>query len=442
LAALHRHYLRLERSYHVRENRDYEHLVVANGNAMEPVHRWFRLKEAFSLRLLSRVLKDLRWRESDEIHLLDPFAGSGTTAVSVGDLIADGSLTSAYVLGYECNPFLHLVGSAKLRGLQSRTATFLPLVKRIAASAARRVVDPAPVPQLTTFANADFFDSGTLDCLLRLRTAVDQAECDGESRLDVDLAKLCLGAIVEPASRLRRDGRALRFVREKTPVDPIAGFVRHAEMLDDDLRQPNLAVRGRIQLGDARTLRPRPPRSESIDLAIFSPPYPNNIDYTEVYKLEAWLLGFVTTKEAFRDLRSRTLYSHPSILRIPDKVDGGPYDDALESLLTPIHAAVPKDRYTGGRAAMMRGYAADMLRTLTACYRAITPGGHLVYVVGNSAHGVGHDSFVVAADLLIAEIATIAGFEVRSIDVARRPRRRRVDSAFLRESVVFAVRPA
>jgi DNA modification methylase len=33
--------------------------------------------------------------------------------------------------------------------------------------------------------------------------------------------------------------------------------------------------------------------SADFDLILTSPPYPNNIDYSEVYKLELWLLGFI-----------------------------------------------------------------------------------------------------------------------------------------------------
>ena len=49
-----------------------------------------------------------------------------------------------HVLGYECNPFLHLVASTKLRALQTPSQSFRQgVAKRIAAAAARGKVDPA-----------------------------------------------------------------------------------------------------------------------------------------------------------------------------------------------------------------------------------------------------------------------------------------------------------
>ena len=192
------HYVGIERGLRVQTNSVYEHLVVPNGNGGTPAHRWFRLKEAFSLDLIPQFLADLKLDDQDELRILDPFAGSGTTAVATADDMARARVRSAYVLGYECNPFLHLVASAKLRALQSPTRSFLSLAKRVAASAARRVVDPAPVPDLAAFKNVDYFRPDDLDQLLRLRAAIDEASRAGALPLDVDLARVCLGATVEP----------------------------------------------------------------------------------------------------------------------------------------------------------------------------------------------------------------------------------------------------
>lgn len=436
------HYNKLQSAFKVRSNSDYEQLVVPNGNGGEPIHRWFRLKEAFSRRLLARVLKDLELDECRHLRILDPFAGSGTTTIAAADLVADRSLRQAHVLSFECNPFLHLVASTKLRVLQEPTTSFLALAKRVAAAAARDRVDPAPMPALATFENELFFDRDDLSQLLRLRAAIDQAHQSGAHALDADLARVCLGATIEPSSALRRDGRALRFVPDKQRTSPIAEFLRRAEQVDDDLPRRGVPLTGRVQLGDGRVLRPGPPRSESIDLVLFSPPYPNNIDYTEVYKMEAWLLGYISTSEQFSQQRLRTVYSHPSILRSNDETTlPTARRKQIRALLKPVLAAVPDDRYSAARRSMLEGYVRDMLSTLEACYKALRPGGHLVYVVGNSAHGTGDETLLIAADLIIARLATHVGFRVQSIEVARRLRRRQIESEFLRESVVFARRP-
>jgi hypothetical protein len=188
-------------------------------------------------------------------------------------------------------------------------------------------------------------------------------------------------------------------------------------------------------------LRPTPPQPESVDIVLFSPPYPNNIDYTEVYKLEAWLLGFIESTEEFRAERLKTVYSHPSLLRGHDATRAAAAQAQLDGLLEPILSAIPSDRYSRGRRRMVAGYVRDMHLTLESAFMALRPGGALVYVVGNSLHGSGGSQFVIAADLLLAQLASNNGFRVTRFEVARTSGRRGRDKDFLRESVVFARKP-
>jgi hypothetical protein len=48
-------------------------------------------------------------------------------------------------------------------------------------------------------------------------------------------------------------------------------------------------------------------------LSCFSPPYLNCIDYTELYKIELWLMEHIASQEQFRETRLGTLRSHPSV---------------------------------------------------------------------------------------------------------------------------------
>jgi hypothetical protein len=426
-------------------NPDYEALVVPNGNAVQSIHRWFHLKEAFSRRLLGRILKDAGLGNREHLAVLDPFAGSGTTAVSLGDAIEDGSLKGARFVGYECNPFLHLVATCKLSAFQAPTSTFLPLAKRVAALAARNKVAAPDLPELSAFHNESFFERSDLLRLLQIRAAIELVEEKGADPADLELARLCVAASVEPTSSLRRDGRALRYSPSSERLSPVQEFLRRAGWIDEDMPRRRLPLKGRMVLGDGRTLRPRPPRDASIDLVLFSPPYPNNIDYTEVYKLEAWFLGFISNSDEFAAQRLKTVYSHPSLLRTPkdERATSRPPIRRSGSgfTLSRLIDAVPSDRYERARKAMITGYAGDMKTTLETCYAALKPGAELVYVVGNSLHGEGDSAFVIAADLLLAELASEAGFDVERIEIARELRRRLASSRFLRESVVFLKRP-
>ena len=434
--ALERHYGRLQAKFVLEESGRYGPLVVPNGNASAPVHRWFHLKEAFSCDLMKQVVADTRLQERSSVRVLDPFAGGGTTAVSLANLTAQRTLRRVTFHGFECNPFIQLVAAAKLTAMQAPSRTFERLARKVAAAAHRGKVQAPVAPDLTTFRNESYFDRNDLDLLLRLREAIDVEECGGAKQADVTLARLCLAATVEPVSALRRDGRALRHVPAKARARPIRTFLAHAERIAMDMPVERVPVRGRVHLGDGRSMaglsgRPR------FDLVIFSPPYPNNIDYTEVYKMEAWLLGMFADAATFKSQRLKTVHSHPSVRRNADDTELS----QLADVVGPILDAVPDDRYTSQRRAMIRGYARDMAQTLESAWNRLRPGGNLVYVVGNSLHGNGDQAFIIAADLIMAEMASRQGLVIERIDVARRLRRRHSESPFLRESVVFAKRP-
>ncbi len=435
--ALDQHYVRLQASFTLVHSGRYKSLVVPNGNASTPIHRWFHLKEAFSSDLLKHVLADTGLRDQATLRVLDPFAGGATTATSLAELTAQRIFKQAVFHGFECNPFIQLVGSAKLTALQAPSKSFGRLAKRVAALAQHGRVLAAPVPDLATFKNHAYFDRNDLELLLRLRTAIEEAASSGADPRDVQLVRLCLAATVEPVSALRRDGRALRHVPDKSRASPIATFLARAGWVECDMPAKRSPIQGRVHLGDGRLMSGIASRSASFDLVFFSPPYPNNIDYTEVYKMEAWLLGLIEDASAFRSQRLKTVHSHPSIRR--DSVLDRPRH--IDDLVAPILEVIPKDRYTHSRREMIGGYAADMRRTLQSAWKWLRPGGQLVYVVGNSLHGNGQ-GFVIAADLMMAEMARQEGFVVERLDVARHLRRRHSQSPFLRETVVFARKPS
>ena len=50
-------------------------------------------------------------------------------------------------------------------------------------------------------------------------------------------------------------------------------------------------------------------------LAVFSPPYPNSFDYTDVYNVELWTLGYLNGPDDNLTLRTSTLSSHVQVSR-------------------------------------------------------------------------------------------------------------------------------
>lgn len=433
-SALMAHYDKLERRYRPRSQPDYERLVTAADNFDEPIHRWFHMKEAYSAVLLRRLLKDLQLDDAASLRVADPFAGSGTTLVTALQWGAEGDERQVSVIGTEINPFLHLLSATKVDALTLSDEKRAAVARAFesAAVVALSFGGPTPrTPDLQAFRNRDYFPRRQLSDLLRLRAGVEALNNDDLVRR---LLLVALGSVVEPASRLRRDGRALRYVPEKTPVEVPMVFARNVKKMASDIRLSTKGGIGDVRLADGRVSLPSD--DGDVDLAVFSPPYPNNIDYTEVYKVEAWLLGLIDSQAAFKDQRRSTMRSHPSIrwgLRTDELPKG--ISRKLDALVAPVLSAVPCDRYAAGRREVIRGYVTDAALVFLHLKGSLAPSGRVVYVVGNSRHGNSIGSVTIAADLLLARTAEHCGFQLDRFIEARRLWRRG-DSHLLRESVV------
>ncbi len=413
---------------------DYASLVVPSGNESRPVYRWFRYKEAFSHALLERLLKDVSWPGNRELSVCDPFVGSGTSLLSA---CHNPWSVPVHAVGVERNPFVAVLARAKVAAVTVGRELENPLeIERRKLLARYRDYMRGwrtLTTESVTLNNARFFPAAHTRSLLALGRAAAKVE-------DPDLRAVfqtCVASAIEPSGRLRRDGRALRYVPNRIIAHPLNAFERALRMVVADLPAceppPERSVISVLE-GDARAELSNNDLGH-FEWSVFSPPYPNNIDYTEVYKLEGWVLGFFETTGDMREQRLSTLRSHPSVL-FPDGKLSGREKVSLLELLTPVLDAVPRDRYTRGRIQVIQGYAEDMLGVFRGLQARIMRGGHVACVVGNSVHGTGGDAFVIASDLILAAVGELAGFEVKEIAVARTLRRRGDRGEYARESVI------
>ncbi|MFI7419066.1 hypothetical protein [Nonomuraea sp. NPDC049684] len=431
--ALTTHYRNLQKEWKVTSSETYRRLVVPNGNASTPFHRWFHLKEAYSSQLFAQLVADSGFKTKDPLRVFDPYSGSGTTLLSALDFSADKNIPSD-VRGVERNPFLWELSNAKVLGrISGREAakSFQVALESVEKIFRDLRNSPLQVPEQATLRNEAYFPRENVEDLIAIRLAIDACS-EGLTR---SLLRVCVAASVEACGRLRRDGRALRFVPNRQPRTAWSAFSeRAAAVLQDMEVSEPLEGSGTVILGDGRE---GSRGTGEYDWIVFSPPYPNNIDYTEVYKTEAWVLGCYESPDDMKAQRQLTVRSHPSI-RFNQGYSYLSTDvsEEVDAVIDPIIAAIPDDRYRSGRIEVVKGYADDMFRTLKSCRRSIAPKGHLVFIVGNSAHGAGDDSFIIAADVVMGALAELVGWRVAELRVARELIRRNADSEFLRESVV------
>jgi DNA modification methylase len=198
-----------------------------------------------------------------------------------------------------------------------------------------------------------------------------------------------------------------------------------------------------VKEGDGRDLQDIGLRDESIDIVFTSPPYPNNIDYSEVYKLELWLLGFIESSEQFLQLRKSTLRSHPS-----SDLAKGPNAEFMQAIGTsPLKRWVdPMISRTASftqrwQTTLVLSYFSDLWTSLKEQFRCLKEGGRAFLVVANSLHGNSGNAYLIPTDLLVGQLGNALGFELERILVARNTRRRLSGNHFLRESVVVLRKP-
>lgn len=410
-------------------------LLTFEPNLEAPVHRWYKFKEGFSGELIDYLLTRYPPMSTRSVRFLDPFCGVGTSLLAAESALQAAGIRQIAIRGIEVNPYMHFVTKTKL-DWRRYDPVFMLRAADISTNGLRLKAAPV-IPELSTLNDPRLVDPGALKRLLELR---DKLKLVARGRNELRPLLLGVAAAAERVFNVRKDGRALRFVpRGRVNVDD--EVARSWSTIAEDLQRgaTGMSADSVVVRGDGR-------RSDHIfdgdkfDVILFSPPYLNNIDYTEVYKIEQWLLGFLKNGPQMVAQRRKTFRSHPSCL-FPE------YEDAPFERVTRIlgarfrrlvdYAALDEP----WRRRLFLGYFSDMLRTLESCRRLLKPKGRVFVILGNSVHGTPERPIPVAADLWTAQLAATADLRVESVLIGRAFPRRRMNWDGFRESVLVFSRP-
>ncbi|MCT7980059.1 site-specific DNA-methyltransferase [Laspinema olomoucense] len=425
----------LERSLPFVEDESWGNLLRFTDNLTAPLHRWFLFKEGYSYKLVDKILDrfDLPGKSS---AILDPFSGSGTTLLAA-------QKRGIPSVGLEINPFAAFLGRIKTQWYRIEPEI---LEKELSLVLQDNEHPPANLPALSTLHNNKYFPNGHADELLKLRNAILRRPCSQETK---DFLLLALLASIEDVSYLHKDGRLLRFF-QRDIIPPKEALSNRTKIIIEDLenliqqdengtQNPCIPQTNVIQ-GDARDLDSVLDQHEISDqfgLILYSPPYPNNFDYSEIYKCELWLGGFLNSYEEWRNLRLRTFRSHPSCSFpethcLKDNVALREVYQLVEKMAKCPDIGEPGSRARVRAPKVIRGYFDDVYLMLEQQKIRLKTSGYIICVVGNSRHGNLH----VRADTIIAKIGQAIGLELVEIRVARHRQSRSQQVQKLRESLV------
>ncbi|WBO86409.1 DNA methyltransferase [Hymenobacter yonginensis] len=407
-----------------------------------PFHQWFKYREGFSPELVNRFMASL----SPGSVVLDPFVGCGTTTTTA-------KLAGHKSIGFDVNPISVLVSQVKGRAYNAKDIKKLKdLVKKVASIS--EFDEAAPVPKLKIIGKVYPVDVLTL--LLQLKKKISSIEED-KYRDFVFVAWL---SILEVCSATFKEGNGIKYRNAKRSkgkyitndfsewANKYYGDDQHAFVINklvdklnvmlNDVEHNNSGKYDAVIIEDTSLSIKDKIGSNSVDLAIYSPPYINCFNYFKIYKVELWMGGWIEDYGVLKYDNDKSLRSH-----VETKLKRA-YDDDV-SILDPYLAKINVDNLWDKRIIdAIKGYFIDMREVLRGLIYSLKPNGKSVCVVGNSCY----DNVVIPTDVILSKIGEELGFKVdRIIEtrklpvVAQQAATLGQDRELVRESILVFTKP-
>lgn len=373
-----------------------------------PFQRWYRFKEAFSPLMVAESLSGLGFWPS---NCLDCFGGSGTTALTCQFLGIEATTI-------EVNPFLADLIEAKLSKYDhvSLVRDFAEVVRKMSTRSANlRSIRYESWPSTMVEPGLKgrwIFPRETFRRILTIRDAIDEVGDPINQRL----LRVLLGSILIDMSNVVISGKGRRYrqnwqATQKSPQQVSDAFQAafQAALFDVSAHGSRACDRFTLLRGDSRV---EVEKVGNVDIALFSPPYPNSFDYTDIYNVELWVMGYLKSRADNTDLRSSTLRSHVQIHR----------DMSWEGLDSRKLRKTVSDLKKKGNQLwdphipdMIGAYFADLMQILKTVRGKMNPDGAVLMTVGDSRYA---DVLIDVGDIL-RELAPGAGYVCEAVTPIR-----------------------
>jgi len=421
-----------------------------NQNKLRPqdrvIHDWYRFVLSFPPHLVQDYLD--RFGIGPSQVVLDPFCGTGTTAVECKKRGVES-------VGIEPNPMAHFASVVKTTWdvKSSSVKDFTDAVVHL-ANARLNEEDIDCWNDHTLFAQ----NGKTQTPLIGLEPEQEKLLLKNSiSPIPLHRTLVLLNAIDEHGDgRLRHYGRlALAYAlvhsignlkfgpevgvgRLKKDAPVVIAWRNAMETMIRDLSVVSIQadVPARIHMADSRgtdlVLEPN-----SIDAVITSPPYPNEKDYTRTTRLESVILGMIRSGKELQLMKKALIRSNT---RGVYKADTDDRIVAEHAEIQRISNAIEKRRVELGKTSgfertyprVTQLYFGGMARHLASLRPALKPGARLAYVVGDQASYL---RVMIRTGQILSDLAQSLGYKTIAIDLFR-TRPSTVTGEQLREEVV------
>jgi hypothetical protein len=216
-------------------------------------------------------------------------------------------------------------------------------------------------------------------------------------------------SVLEDCSIAKKDGNGLKYPKNKDVKDIKQEFNNKIIQMLKDISLENKTKFKVYNINSINSQNELKLYFNKVDLTIFSPPYLNCFDYTEVYKMELWFGDFVKDYSDLKSIRNETVSSHLNKNMTSIKNS----DNRISQIITQISK---KKLWNNKISAMIDNYFNDLESVLKTIYKLSSKNAKCVIVVGNSAY----NETVIPTDLLLANIGRKIGFNKVKIIIARK----------------------
>lgn len=303
--------------------------------------------------------------------VVDPMTGSGTTLI-------EACLQKRRAYGVDIDPIAILTSRVSITPLSDEELSQFEssLKKEIRQRITNGGIEQVEIPSDDEYPNLSiWFREEVIRELLLIRDTILSLEVEQKLK---DFALLCLSVIVKPVSNAdprdifpERDAKNLVRERKDTIAEFLRAFYDNSVRVRAFTNQVGNQTLGQVCDGDARSLQLL---DNSAKLVFTSPPYAYAMDYARVHQLSTLL--FIMKNKEFREHRRKYIGTD----RISVKTELSSFE-GIEFAHQYLQEIYQKDKKLG---IILYQYFSDMHKVTQEAFRVLKPGGHLIYVVGNS----------------------------------------------------------
>lgn len=387
-----------------------DHLTF-KANRERGRHGWLRLTPAYSVHIVEELLA----RYSQDDVVLDPFCGSGTTALAC----AQAGIACDTI---DINPFLVWLANAKCAAYSCDDIGAVEIVLRSALDelegeipAAGREIWIPPIKDVEKW-----WEHETLHLLARIFLRIKRAGVSAHTH-DLLAVVFCRAAIELAAVSFGHQSMSFKkrssapMLLETPPYERVLTAFRRAK--DDILGSASAHLHDGVAqaiLGDSRRVDAIV-QGKRYSVVITSPPYPNRMSYIRELRPYMYWLGYLTNGRQAGELDWQAI--------------GGTWGCATSNLMTWVSPENRPIAYAAFNEAVeriteqskvlgiyVRKYFYDMAEHIHSLRSVLSPGATVHYVIGNSKF---YD-VMLHTEQIYAAMLRDAGFQDVTVETVRK----------------------